>query len=120
MTHVIDRDRNEPDPGLTGWIDRRVLDIRGEPIGVIVDLHPAGADRRPEWLAISTGLLSTPIVVPVHGAARIGDDVVVAHHRQVVFTAPGDAELLTIDPAAERAIAAHFGLTTPTVGASVA
>lgn len=120
MTHAIDGDRNQPDPELTGWIDRRVLDVSGEPIGVVVDVHPTGGDRRPEWLAVSTGLLGSPIAVPVHGAARVGDDVVIAHHRQVVFTAPGNAELLTVDPVAERAIAAHFGIVATRVGAAPA
>jgi hypothetical protein len=118
VTHAIDADRNQTDLAVTGWIDRRVLDVSGDPIGVVVDVHPALSDGRPEWLAVSTGLLSSPIAVPVHGAARVGDDVVIAHHRHVVFTAPGDVELLTIDPAAERAIAAHFGLAPTTVGAS--
>jgi hypothetical protein len=117
VTHAIDGDRTEP--VLAGWIDLRVLDVSGEPIGVVVDVHPAGPER-PEWLVISTGLLGSPVAVPVHGAARINDDIVIAHHRQVVFTAPGNAELLTIDPVAARSIAAHFGLLARNVGASIA
>ncbi|MET0324236.1 MAG: PRC-barrel domain-containing protein [Ilumatobacteraceae bacterium] len=120
MTYANDGDRNRPDLATDEWIARRVLDVTGEPIGVVVDLHPGGPDARPEWLAVSTGLLSTPVAVPIRGSVRVGDDVVIAHDRHVVFTAPGDLELLTIDAAAERAIAAHFGLAAPTVGASTA
>ena len=99
-----------PDGALNGWIDRRVLDITGESIGVVVDIYADGTNRHPAWLAISTGLLDTPIAVPIVGASQVGEDVVVAHDRHTVFTAPGDAALLADDPGAERAIASHYGV----------
>ena len=112
MPQALDRD----DPGPTrraqselhAWIDRRVLDIMGQTIGVIVDIYRDGPDHRPAWLAVSTGLLDTPIAVPADGAAEVGRDVVVAHDRHAVFTVPGDAALLTMDPSAARAIASHY------------
>ena len=64
--------------------------------------------RRPAasgWLAISTGFFGTRIAVaPVHGASLLGDDVVIAHDRHTITTAPPVDIVVTVDPADEQAL----------------
>lgn len=94
---------------LSSWIDRPVVDIGGDPIGVLVDVY-ADAAHRPAWLAINTGLLGEPIAVaPVRGASLLGEHVVVRHDRHTVVTAPAvEGALLMVDPAVEQFLSAHY------------
>lgn len=97
------------DTELSSWLDRRVLDRHGDVFGVVVDVYVDAFTRRPAWLAISTGMFGTNVTVaPVRGSSLLGDDVVVAHSKQVVTTAPAALPHPTLDPVAELAVSHHY------------
>lgn len=91
------------------WIDRRALDRRGELIGVVVDVYGDPVSRRPAWLAISSGFFGIRIgVAPIEGVSLRGGDVVIAHSREVVTTAPPVDVLVTVDPDQQRRLVDHY------------
>jgi hypothetical protein len=71
---------------LSSWIDRRVLDVTGDGIGVIVDIYCDATTARPTWLAIDIGG-SPPIiaVIPVRGSSLLGENVILANDRATVL-----------------------------------
>ena len=51
------------------WIDRDAYDPDGEKIGAITDIFYDDVTRRPEWVAIRTGLFGMKqTFVPIHGS----------------------------------------------------
>src|SRR3954451_13281886 len=98
------------------WIDRRALDVRGEPIGVIVDVYDDPDGRRPAWLSISTGYFGTRIaIVPLRGVSLLGHDVVIPHTRHTITTAPAVEVVVIVDPDQQQALIDHY---TPTTGST--
>ena len=71
---------------LSSWIDRRVLDVNGNRIGVIVDIYPDATTARPTWLAIEIGGSPPTIAVtPVRGSSLLGENVILANDRDTVL-----------------------------------
>jgi PRC-barrel domain len=61
---------------LSSWIDRRVVDVSGNGIGVIVDIYCDATTARPTWLAIDVGGSPPTIAVtPVRGSSLLGENV---------------------------------------------
>jgi len=91
------------------WIDRRALDVRGELVGVVVDVYEDPVTRRPAWLSISSGFFGTRIaVVPLLGASLLGDDVVIPHTRHTITTAPHVDVMVMVDPDQHHALIEHY------------
>jgi len=91
------------------WVDRRALDRRGEVLGLVVDAYTDPVTHRIRWLAVATGFFGTRVaVVPVRGASLLGDDVVIAHSRHVITTAPAVDIVVGVDPADERSLIDHY------------
>lgn len=101
------RDRLDGAGELSCWLDRLVLDDRGETLGVLIEIYADGLTRRPAWLAIDAA--SGVVVAPVRGASLLGEDVVIAHARRTVATAPAVEVLGTVDPAQEQLLSNHYG-----------
>jgi uncharacterized protein (TIGR02271 family) len=72
------------------WIGRNAYDPSGEKIGAIGDIYTDDVTRRPEWVAISTGLFGLKkTLVPIHGSRPTRDgDLQVAFDKEVVKDAP--------------------------------
>ena len=71
---------------LSSWIDRGVLDVSGNRIGVIVDIYCDVTTARPTWLAIEIGGSPPTIAVtPVRGSSLLGEDVILANDRDTVL-----------------------------------
>lgn len=91
------------------WIDRRAVDNQGGLLGVVVDVYEDSQSRCPAWLAISTGFFGTRIAIaPVHGASRLGEDVVIAHDRRTITTAPGVDIVVAVEPTQQRRLVDHY------------
>lgn len=103
-------DVNAPSP----WVDRRALDNRGDLIGVVVNAYTDRATRQVAWLAVATGFFGTRIaVVPVRGASLLGGDVVVAHDRDTIVTAPAVDIVVEVDPDQQQLLVDHYTRPTP-------
>ena len=91
-------------------IDRTVVDPDGDRIGTAFDVYLDDATGQLEWLAVTTGLFGTKVsFVPLAGASFVGDDVMVAHSKDLVKDAPradADGELA---PDEEDALYTHYG-----------
>ncbi len=91
------------------WVDRLGRDNRGEILGVVVDVYEDPDTRQPTWLAISTGYFGTRItVVPIRGCSLLGDDVVVAHDRSTITSAPAVEINVTVAPEHHRLLVEHY------------
>ncbi len=98
---------------LSPWLDRRALDNHGTLLGVVVDICADVVSRRAEWLAISTGFFGTRVAVaPVRGASLLGDDVVIAHDRETITSAPTVDVLVAVDPDQQQLLVYHYARTT--------
>lgn len=94
---------------LTSWIERRVLDVAGEPVGVVADVYTNPTTRRPTWLAIGTGPVGDAIAVaPVRGASLLGEDVVIAVDRRSVLQAPRVDVVVIVEPEHELFLSSHY------------
>lgn len=92
-----------------GWVDRLSRDNRGEILGVVVDVYDDPDTRHPTWLAISTGYFGTRItVVPISGCSLLGEDVVVAHDRSTITSAPAVEINVTVAPEHHRRLIEHY------------
>jgi len=101
------------------WIDRRALDKRGDLVGVIVDVYDDPASGHPAWLAISTGFFGTRIAVaPLGDTTRLGDDVVIAHSRHTITSAPHVDVVMTIGRAEQQSLVEHYGASAPRTNTS--
>jgi hypothetical protein len=95
------------------WIDRRVVDHRGDVVGVVVDVYADAHSGASRWLAISNGYFGTRVrVAPLHGASHSGGDVVVAYHRSIVEAAPPVHAVSAISHGDEQLLRAYYQLPT--------
>lgn len=92
------------------WRDRTVKDMSGDKVGSVADIYVDDQTGQPDWLAVSTGLFGTKVsFVPIDGARRDGDDVVVAFEKEKIKDAPRtDADgSLSVDE--EQALYDYYG-----------
>ncbi|MEY2534213.1 MAG: hypothetical protein QOF29_2123 [bacterium] len=92
------------------WRGRTVIDREGEKVGTVEDVYLDRSSGEPEWVAVKTGLFGTRVsFVPIRDASPAGDDVRIAHEKDLVKDAPNvdaDGEL---SPEEERRLYAHYG-----------
>ncbi len=93
------------------WIDRNAYDPDGEKIGAITDIYYDDVTRRPEWVAIRTGLFGMKkTFVPIHGSRPTGDgDLQVAFHKAMVKDAPRIDPEGHLSPEEERELWQYYG-----------
>ncbi len=91
-------------------IGRTAVDPDGDKIGTIESLYVDDVTGEPEWIAVSTGWFGTNVTfVPIDGCTEHGDDVRLAHRKDVVKDAPNIPVDGHIDEAEERRLYAHYG-----------
>jgi uncharacterized protein (TIGR02271 family) len=87
-----------------------VCSQEGEKIGSVEEVYIDYETQRPEWIGLGTGFFGTKrVLVPVAGASLSDDRVTVPYGKEHVKDAP-DMDADEIDPEAERALYAHYGL----------
>lgn len=90
-------------------MDRRVRDVSGEILGVIVDVYDDPNTRQPTWLAVSTGYFGTRVaIVPIRSASLLGSDVVIAHDRSLITAAPAVDVFVAVTPDHHRQLLDHY------------
>ena len=90
--------------------DETVFAHDGEKVGKVEKVLYDKATRKPEWLAVQTGLFGNRSrIVPFHGAARTGDGVTVPYPSERVESAP-ELEGEEISQDLERQLAQHYQL----------
>ena len=91
------------------WQGRELYGEGQEKIGEITDIYLDDATGEPEWLAVKTGLFGMKSsFVPLAGAARMEDHVMVPYSKDTVKDAPNvdaDGEL---GPEQERRLYEHY------------
>ena len=79
---------------------------------------PVDPPGRRGWPS-ATGFFGTRIaVVPVRGASLLGDDVVVAHDRHTITTAPTVDIVVDVDPSQQQLLIDHYARPTPAATAA--
>jgi sporulation protein YlmC with PRC-barrel domain len=90
--------------------DETIFAHDGEKLGKVEKVLFDKATRKPEWLAVQTGLFGMRSrLVPFHGAARTGDGVSVPYPASRVQSAP-ELEGDEISQDLERQLAEHYQL----------
>jgi hypothetical protein len=95
--------------GSIDWWDRRVYARSGELLGVVVGVYDSELLGAPAWLAVGMGVYGLRMaVVPVPGSLLWGADVVIAHDRDTVLSAPPGDIYVTIASDDEARLLAHY------------
>ena len=93
------------------WRGRTVVDRAGEKIGKFQEIYLDTETDRPEWAAVSTGLLRRrQRLVPLSEAQPEGDDVRVPFDKEHVESAPEVDSDRDLSQDEEAALYAHYGL----------
>ena len=96
---------------IQSWVGRTAVGPQGEKIGKIADIYLDDQTDKPEWLAVSTGLLGTRVsFVPIQGAGAQGDDVQVPFSKDQVKDAPNAEADGQLSMEEEARLYAHYGL----------
>ena len=96
---------------IQSWVGRTAVGAQGEKIGKITDIYLDEQTDKPEWLAVSTGLLGTRVsFVPLQGATAQGDDVVLPFSKDQVKDAPNAEADGRLSMEEEARLYAHYGL----------
>jgi len=94
-------------------IGRFALDRNCRKIGTIGDVYLADVTGRPEWLAITIEAPDVTVrFVPLDGAARYGDDVVIAYDAATVNGIPHLDADGRLEPDGGFALFRHYGINT--------
>jgi uncharacterized protein (TIGR02271 family) len=100
----------------SGWIGHQVFDQAGDKVGKVSNIYFDDRSGQPEWLAISTGMLSRrSSFVPMQGATASGDDLVIGWDKAMVKDAPqvdDDAEGY-LSPEDEQELYVYYGQPMP-------
>jgi uncharacterized protein (TIGR02271 family) len=88
-----------------------VLSTDGEKIGSIGQIYADDDSGQPTWVTVKTGLFGTSeSFVPLEGAQRQGDDIVVPYSKDQVKDAPRVDTDGHLDPAEEDRLYDHYQL----------
>jgi uncharacterized protein (TIGR02271 family) len=91
----------------------RVLDPEGAHLGDVESVYYHDETGEPVWLGLRTELApSGRVLVPLAGASRDGDELRVAHAKEVVQASP-PVEGDRIDRLTQEGLAEHYGLAGP-------
>ena len=96
---------------IQSWVGRTAVGPQGEKIGKITDVYLDDQTDKPEWLAVSTGLLGTRVsFVPIEGATAEGDDLRVPFSKDQVKDAPSAEADGHLSMEEEASLYAHYGM----------
>ncbi|HET6861016.1 MAG TPA: PRC and DUF2382 domain-containing protein [Streptomyces sp.] len=88
-------------------------DIDGDKIGSVGQVYSDDRTGRPEWVTVKTGLFGMKeSFVPLKGARRDGDSLVVPYAKDMVKDAPRLDADEHLDAGQERELYQHYGLTS--------
>jgi uncharacterized protein (TIGR02271 family) len=80
-------------------------------IGTVADIYMDDDTGEPEWLLVSTGWFgSRQSFVPMEGAQRRGDEVLVPYGKEDVKAAPTAEAEGHLEPAEEAVLYRHYGI----------
>jgi uncharacterized protein (TIGR02271 family) len=97
---------------VAAWVDRTLVSASGEKIGTIGAIYSDQDTEQPEWLAVSTGWFGTRMsFVPLRGATRRGDDVMVHFDKAQVKDAPNADPDGQLSQEEEARLYEHYGLS---------
>ena len=96
---------------IQSWVGRTAVGAQGEKIGKITDIYLDDQTDKPEWLAVSTGLVGTRVsFVPLHGATAEAGDVRVPFSKDQVKDAPNAEADGHLSMEEEARLYQHYGL----------
>jgi stress response protein YsnF len=99
------------DMRMTDWIGRTAYDAHGEKIGRIENVYADDQTGRAEWVTVKTGWFGTNVsFVPIRGAERQDDDMIVAWDKDTVKNAPNLDADAHLSEEEERRLYAHYGI----------
>lgn len=91
------------------WVDKLLRDRHGDLVGLVVDVYDDPRTARPAWLAVASGYFGThTVVVPVAGAAHLGDDIVVPFDRTTIDASPPASTSVVVTEADHRLLEEHY------------
>lgn len=92
------------------WRGRTVRDAEGEKLGTFGDVLLDRETDLPAWASVRTGLFGRKeTYVPLDGATEADGDVHLPYSAQQVNDAPHVDPDITLEPADEEALFAHYG-----------
>jgi len=93
-------------------LDREAVDPNGSSIGRVTDVYLDDESGEPTWLALSGGSSGgRATFAPLEGVYLAADEVVVAHDKSTVDTAPGVDPDGHLNPDEEQELYRHYGLS---------
>jgi uncharacterized protein (TIGR02271 family) len=93
------------------WRGRTAVSRGGERIGTIEEIYIDERTGRPEWLAVTTGLLGSKVAfIPIGGAESSESGVRVPYHRDDVRIMPSAEPGGVLSVEEESALYRHYGL----------
>jgi len=91
------------------WIGCDAYDRNGNKIGEIESIYYDDATRRPEWVAVRTGLFGRKVTLaPIAGSSPHGDDLQLAYDKDTVKDAPNVEPDGHISEAEEQQLYTHY------------
>ncbi|MCU1395290.1 MAG: photosystem reaction center subunit [Ilumatobacteraceae bacterium] len=92
---------------------RTLVDPQGDKVGTVFDLYLDTDTRKPEWLAVTTGMFGTRVsFVPIEGVGFDTDgNVVVPYDKALIKDAPHAEADGQLSEEEERALYNHYGRT---------
>jgi uncharacterized protein (TIGR02271 family) len=91
------------------WIGRDAYDRNGDKIGSIDAIYYDDVTRRPEWVAVRTGLFGRKVTfAPIAGSSPHGDDLQLAYDKDTVKDAPNCEADGHLSEAEEESLFAHY------------
>jgi len=96
---------------LSSWVGRTASGPDGGKIGKIEDIYLDEETRKPEWLAVSTGMFGSRLsFVPITGASVQGDNVVLNFSKDQVKDAPNAEADGALSQDEEARLYQHYGM----------
>lgn len=94
---------------VSAWPGLRVLDSSGHDLGTCSETYADAQTGEAEWLLVARSDGSFRMV-PVTGARRSGDTVVVAYSSEAVVASPAFGAVAVLTPADEDRLYGHYSL----------
>jgi len=97
---------------LSGWIGHDLIDEGGHKIGRIDDIYVDEQTRKPEWVAVTTGMFGRHVsFAPLEGLSSDGDHLVSPWDKAKVKDAPHAEPDGKLSQDEEAALYRHYGFT---------
>jgi uncharacterized protein (TIGR02271 family) len=95
---------------LSGWIGHDLIDEGGSTIGRIDDIYVDEETRKPEWVAVTTGMFGSRVsFVPLEGLSSDGESLISPWDKAKVKDAPHAEPDGNLSQDEEAALYRHYG-----------